>query len=121
MNKLMIVDDSNIIRNKISKCESAGNNFKIVATAKDGIDAIRKYKSHQPNVVTMDLTMPRMEGLDCIRELISLDPELRILVVSAISDKATGIKALELGAHGFLCKPFSDEDLLDALHSLMED
>lgn len=121
MNKLMIVDDSNIIRNKISRCGVESTDFKIVATARDGIDAIRKYNAFLPDLVTMDLTMPRMEGLECIEELISLNPELRILVVSALSDKATGIKALQLGAHGFLLKPFSDQELLEALRSLMED
>lgn len=121
MHKLMVVDDSNIIRNKIARCGMEGDDFMVVATASDGVEAVEQFKKHRPELVTMDLTMPRMEGLDCIIQLINIDEDVRILVVSALSDKATGIKALELGAQGFLCKPFTDEDLVDALHELLED
>lgn len=120
MHTLMIVDDSNIIRRKISRC-NIDDKFDVVATAGDGVEAVRKYKIYKPSVVTMDLTMPQMEGQDCIKELVKLDPDIRILVVSALSDKATGIKALELGAQGFLCKPFTEDELRVALSELIED
>lgn len=120
MYKLMVVDDSNIIRNKISRCEMEGQ-FEVVATAADGEEAVRRCKAYLPDVITMDLTMPRMEGLECIKKIMAFDSEIRILVVSALSDKATGIKALELGACGFLCKPFTEEALVDALYELVED
>lgn len=120
MHKLMIVDDSNIIRKKIARCEEDGI-FEVVTTACDGEQAVLRCKSHNPDVITMDLTMPKMEGLDAIMNIMAFNPDVRILVVSALSDKATGIKALELGARGFLCKPFSDEDLIEALLELTED
>lgn len=120
MHKLMIVDDSNIIRNRIQRAYDS-DNFMLVATANNGFDAIEKFKLHRPDVITMDLTMPQMEGLECIEKIVSLDPDVRILVVSALSDKATGIEALSLGASGFLCKPFSDEELVEALDELMRD
>jgi two-component system chemotaxis response regulator CheY len=69
----------------------------------------------------MDLTMPEMDGIACIQQLIALAPDLRILVVSALSDKATGIEALRQGARGFLCKPFTDQQLINALTELSED
>ena len=62
-----------------------------------------------------------MDGLECIYQLTSLDENANILVVSALSDKATGIKALQLGARGFLYKPFSDEELFQALNEMLED
>ena len=65
--------------------------------------------------------MPKMDGLECIYQLTSLDENANILVVSALSDKATGIKALQLGARGFLYKPFSDEELFQALNEMLED
>lgn len=120
MFKLMIVDDSNIIRNRIQRAYD-GQQFMLVATAINGADAIDKFKVHKPNVITMDLTMPNMDGLECIKKIVALDPDVRILVVSALSDKSTGIKALSLGASGFLCKPFSEEELADALDELMSD
>lgn len=118
MYKLMIVDDSNIIRNRIQRAYN-GEKFTLVATASNGFDAIEKFKTHSPDVVTMDITMPQMEGLECIEKIVEIDPTVRILVVSALSDKATGIRALSLGAGGFLCKPFSDEDLVEALDEMM--
>lgn len=116
---VLIVDDSMIIRNKIARLPS-DTPYKIVGKAKNGVEAIEMFRKLKPRIVTMDLTMPEMDGLECIQELIKIDPEVQILVVSALSDKATGIKALELGANGFLIKPFSDEELVKTLNELME-
>lgn len=119
MYKMLIVDDSMIIRNKIARLPSNAP-YKIVGKAKNGVEAVNLFRSLKPDIVTMDLTMPEMDGLECIQELIKIDPEVQILVISALSDKATGIKALELGANGFLTKPFSDDELLKTLNELME-
>ena len=116
----MIVDDSNIIRNRIQRAYDSGQ-FQLVATATTGVQAIEKFNQHRPDVITMDLTMPQMDGLECIEKIIAIDPNVRILVVSALSDKSTGIQALSIGANGFLCKPFSEEDLIESLHELMQD
>jgi Response regulator containing CheY-like receiver, AAA-type ATPase, and DNA-binding domains len=62
----------------------------------------------------MDLTMPEMDGVECTAEIADLDPQANILVISALSDKATAIKALKKGAKGFLYKPFTDGQLVDA-------
>lgn len=120
MYKLMIVDDSNIIRNRIQRATDSGE-FMLVATAVDGAQAVDKFNLHRPDVITMDLTMPQVDGLECIEKIVAIDADVRILVVSALSDKATGIEALSLGASGFLCKPFSEEELVESLHELMED
>ena len=117
--KLMIVDDSNVIRNRISRGTSRMD-IEVVATATNGLEAVELFKKHRPDIVTMDLTMPKMDGLECIYELTDIDPNANILVISALSDKATGIKALQLGARGFICKPFTDEDLFEALDEMME-
>jgi len=117
---LMIVDDSNIIRRKIERCKDS-NKFTVVASAANGAEALALYDQYKPRVITMDLTMPEMDGIACIEQLIARDADLRILVISALSDKATGIQALKKGARGFLCKPFSDEQLLEALTELVED
>lgn len=120
MLKLMIVDDSNIIRRKIERSQLRSPRFTIVASAANGLHAVKIFKEHRPDVITMDLTMPEMNGIECIKHIVKEDPEVLILVVSALSDKATGIEALEEGARGFLCKPFTDEDLVDALYELTE-
>ncbi|MDO5687197.1 MAG: response regulator [Neisseria sp.] len=120
MYKLMVVDDSNIIRNRIKRGYNSMQ-FELVATATNGVEALEFFKTHRPQVVTMDLTMPEMDGLECIKSIMELDPNVHILVVSALSDKATGIRALELGAQGFICKPFTDEQLVEALNELVQD
>jgi two-component system chemotaxis response regulator CheY len=116
--KLLIVDDSNIIRSKIAR--SLGQlNVKIVGLVGNGRDAVTRFESVHPDIVTMDLTMPEMDGLECIRAITRIDPTVRILVVSALADKATAIQALKEGAQGFLCKPFSDDELADAISELI--
>ena len=118
---LMIVDDSMIFRNRIARL--AGDErlagLQVVATAADGLEAVEQAHEHRPGFVTMDLTMPRMDGPSCLEALRSVLPDARILVVSALSDRATALKAMTRGAHGFLLKPFSDEQLVTSLQELM--
>ena len=116
--RLMIVDDSNIIRSKITRTLTQ-HNMEVVATASNGEEAISQFALSKPDVVTMDLTMPRMDGLECIRAIRKLNAEVHILVVSALADKATAIQALKEGAQGFLCKPFSEADLTEAMDELL--
>lgn len=117
---MMIVDDSSVIRRKIDRFNQNSPLFNVVATAKNGAEAVEKFEATNPQVVTMDLTMPQMDGIECIGALISRNSDLKILVVSALSDKATGIEALQKGAQGFLCKPFTEDQLAEALHELIE-
>lgn len=120
MLNLMIVDDSNIIRRRIERCHLESAQFNVVASATNGMEAVKMFQEASPDVVTMDLTMPEMDGIECIEKLVTINPDILILVISALSDKATGIEALEKGARGFLCKPFTDEDLTEALNELTE-
>lgn len=116
MTTLMIVDDSNIIRNQITRI--GAQNFQVVATAANGEEAIAHYRKYRPDIVTMDLTMPKVDGLACIQAIMDIDPEAKILVVSALSDQETGLEALELGACGFLMKPVNESDLSQMLMQL---
>lgn len=116
--KLMIVDDSGVIRNKIAR-GAAAKQFEVVGLAHDGEEALKLFRATLPEVVTMDLTMPRMDGIACIQALLDIQPSTLILVVSALADKATAIEALKRGAHGFVLKPFSDEQIGAALLELI--
>lgn len=116
--KLLIVDDSNIIRNKIARAMEAYG-LEIAGMAPNGEKALQIFQDTRPQVVTMDLTMPQMDGIECIRKLHALDPTVRILVVSALADKATAIQALKEGAQGFLCKPFTADELTEAIGELL--
>jgi two-component system chemotaxis response regulator CheY len=116
--KLLIVDDSNIMRRRIERSQQF-EELQLVGTAANGVDAIELFKKHDPDVVTMDLTMPRMDGIECIGRLVELKPAVRILVISALADKATAVEAMEKGANGFLNKPFTDRQLNEAFAELM--
>ena len=116
---MMIVDDSMIIRNKIERALTDFD-INVVGIAKNGFEAVELMASSNPKMVTMDLTMPVMDGTECIEELLKLSPDLIILVVSALSDKATAIAALQKGAHGFLCKPFTEAELTNAISKLIK-
>ena len=116
--KLMIVDDSNIMRRRIERSNQF-EELELVGTAGNGLEAIEMFKKMDPDVVTMDLTMPQMDGIECISKLVALKPAIRILVISALADKATAVEAMEKGANGFLNKPFSDRQLNEAIADLM--
>ncbi|MFO1401043.1 MAG: response regulator [Steroidobacteraceae bacterium] len=119
VHRLMIVDDSNVIRRRIERAHDLPF-VEFVGAARNGREALDLHSRAHPTIVTMDLTMPEMDGNECVAELVKRDPDIRILVISALADKATAIDALEKGASGFLCKPFTDRQLNDALRKLIE-
>jgi two-component system, chemotaxis family, chemotaxis protein CheY len=116
--KLLIVDDSNIMRRRIERSQQF-EELEVVGTAGNGIEALEMFHKTDPDVVTMDLTMPQMDGIECISKLVQLKPAVRILVISALADKATAVEAMERGANGFLNKPFTDRQLNEAIAELM--
>ena len=114
----MIVDDSNIIRRRIERSQQI-DRLEVVGAAGNGREAVELFRRTQPDVVTMDLTMPEMDGIECVQQLVAINSKVLILVVSALADKATAVEAIEKGANGFLCKPFTDRQLNDALEELL--
>jgi two-component system chemotaxis response regulator CheY len=115
----MIVDDSNIMRRRIERSNQM-DELELVGTAGNGLEAVELFKRTDPDVVTMDLTMPKMDGIECISQLVALKPSVRILVISALADKATAVEAMEKGANGFLNKPFTDRQLNEAIADLLK-
>ncbi|HTW37575.1 MAG TPA: response regulator [Steroidobacteraceae bacterium] len=118
--RLLIVDDSNIMRRRIERSQQF-EELEVVGAAANGVEALELFRRTDPDLVTMDLTMPQMDGIECIEELVRLKPTVRILVISALADKATAVDAMEKGANGFLHKPFTDRQLNEALAELIND
>jgi two-component system, chemotaxis family, chemotaxis protein CheY len=116
--KLMIVDDSNIMRRRIERSQQF-EELELIGTAGNGLEALELFKKADPDVITMDLTMPQMDGIECISQLVAMKPSVRILVISALADKATAVEAMEKGANGFLNKPFTDRQLNEAIAELI--
>ena len=117
--KLMVVDDVMVVREQIQNVLKS-ESFEIVGTAQNGVEAVQQFKALKPRVMTLDITMPLMNGIETIRRIKALDKDVRILVVSGSADKETLIKAMRVGACGFLVKPFADAELVDAMEELVE-
>lgn len=117
--KIMIVDDSSVIRRKIERCDLFTGKTEIRQAA-NGVEALSIFPSFRPDLTTMDLTMPEMDGVESVQEIIKLDPTAKILVVSALTDKETALQAIKYGARGFLPKPFTEEQLSDALGKVLK-
>lgn len=88
------------------------NGFEVIGEAVDGIDAVRKFKVLEPDIVTMDITMPEMNGIDAIKEIKKIKKDANIIVISALGSTASVYDAVNAGACGFIVKPFKENDVL---------
>jgi two-component system chemotaxis response regulator CheY len=118
--KMLIVDDSTVMQRKIQRSITL-EQITDFLTASNGLEAIEVFKQEMPELVTMDLTMPEMDGVECVKHLVEIKPDVLILVISSLSDKATTIQAMKNGAKGFLTKPFDDEQINNALEELLDE
>jgi two-component system chemotaxis response regulator CheY len=117
--KLLIVDDSLVVRNAIQRSVDEGR-ISDVYRAEDGEAAVSIFARERPELVTMDLTLPRLDGLGAIRRIHEIQPRTSILVISALNSHKTAMDAIALGACGFLTKPFTPREIAEALDQLAE-
>ncbi len=115
---LLIVDDSSTVRRSIER-HIFSNRVTEIYQAANGREALELFERYRPEFVTMDLTMPEMDGLTCISKMMALKPDTRLMVISALGDAETAIEAVERGANEYVVKPFSPEDLNLALANLV--
>ncbi len=94
--------------------------FEIIGQAEDGLQAVAKYQELRPDVVTMDLLMPEMTGIDALREIIKYDSDACIVMCSSIGQEALITEAMEAGAMSWVVKPFRPPQLLDAIESALQ-
>jgi two-component system chemotaxis response regulator CheY len=117
LSKILIVDDAAFMRMRCAKLLT-DNGFE-VAEAADGSEALEKYKEHKPDAVLLDITMPNMDGISTLKELLKIDPGARIAMVTAMGQQSMVIEALKTGARDFVVKPFEAERVLAALNKMM--
>ena len=117
--RMLIVDDSNIIRGRIERSQK-NDRIEIVGNAENGRVAVDLCHKLRPDVATVDITMPEMDGIECVAQMLKINPDMLILVVSAMNDQTMILAALHAGAHGFLGKPFSEASLNAALNELLK-
>ncbi len=118
MKKIMVVDDSRVVQIQLSKILE-GTDFEIAAYCRTGEEAIQKYTDVRPDLITMDIIMPGIDGLEAARAILQEHPEARILMVSSLAYDDTMDEAKEIGAKGFVYKPFERDQILDSLNKAL--
>ncbi len=117
MAKVMITDDSLFMRNKLARL-LAKHNYETIQ-AGDGVEAVRLYRETKPDVVLMDITMPRKNGLEALADILKFDPRARVIMLTALDQKSVAATAILTGAKDFLAKPVRPDRLLQALEKAL--
>jgi two-component system, chemotaxis family, chemotaxis protein CheY len=113
-NRVLIVDDAAFMRMMIKEILTK-NGYAVVGEASDGAQAVDKYKELSPDLVTMDITMPEMDGITALREIKKIDPSAKVIMCSAMGQQAMVIDAIQAGAKDFVVKPFQADRVIEAI------
>ena len=111
---VLVCDDAIFMRTMISDILQQSG-FEVVGEAETGVEAVAQYRKLKPDLVTMDIVMPDMGGIDAVREITKFDPNARILMCSAMGQQALVVEAIQAGAKDFVVKPFQPSRVLEAV------
>ncbi|NLG83683.1 MAG: response regulator [Firmicutes bacterium] len=117
-NRVLVVDDAAFMRMMIKDILRKGG-YQVVGEAEDGIKAIEKYRELKQDLVTMDITMPDMDGITAVKEIRAIDPNAVIIMCSAMGQQAMVIDAIQAGAKDFIVKPFQPDRVLEAIRKVL--
>lgn len=117
-NRILIVDDAAFMRMMIRDILTK-NGFEVVGEAQDGVQAIEKFKELHPDLITMDITMPEMDGIAALKEIKNLDPNAKVIMCSAMGQQAMVIDAIQAGAKDFIVKPFQSDRVIEAINKTL--
>ena len=118
MARMLIVDDSIMMRKTLRTIlQRAGHT--IEAEAVNGEQAVTFYTKHRPDLVTLDITMPGISGIEAIKQIREFDPDANIIIVSALGQKQTIFEALQNGARNYIMKPITEEKLLSVVNMVL--
>ncbi|HHY06626.1 MAG TPA: response regulator [Clostridia bacterium] len=115
---ILIVDDAAFMRMMLKEI-LAKNGYEVAGEAEDGISAVTKYRALKPDLVTMDITMPKMDGITAVKEIKKIDKNARIVMCSAMGQQAMVIDAIQAGARDFIVKPFQPVRVLEAVQKAL--
>lgn len=118
MKKIMIVDDSVIIRQRLKELFK-NKGFEVTAEVESGEKAIIKFKDCKPDIVTMDIALPGMSGIEVVKKLIEIDPSVKIIMLTATGERTTVLKAIKMGAVHFIVKPFQDAKVMEVIREVL--
>jgi two-component system chemotaxis response regulator CheY len=115
---VLVCDDAIFMRTMISDILAQAG-YEIVGEAETGAQAIERYKQLKPDLVTMDIVMPDLGGIEAVREIVRFDPSARILMCSAMGQQALVVEAIQAGARDFVVKPFQPSRVLEAVQRVL--
>jgi two-component system chemotaxis response regulator CheY len=118
MAKIMVVDDAAFMRQMLKHIlENAGH--EVLCEAADGAEAVEKYRAFRPELVTMDITMPEMEGIEALQRIRRDDPDAKVIMCTAMGQQRLIVQAIQNGARDFIVKPFQTSRVLEAVSKVM--
>ena len=118
MSRFITIDDSAMIRMRLKTAiESCGH--EVVGEAGDGKEGVSLYKELKPDVVTLDISMPQQDGIETLKQILELNSEAKVIIISALGQKQTILEAFELGARDFVTKPFELEQVKEIIKNLI--
>lgn len=118
MAKVLIVDDAKFMRMTLTNILKKGNH-EVVGEAENGKTAVELYQDLKPDLVTMDITMPEMTGIDAVKQIKEIDPNSKIIMCSAMGQQKLVVEAIETGAKDFIVKPFDESRVLEAVNRVL--
>ncbi len=119
MARILIVDDAKFMRLTLTNILKKANH-EIVGEADNGRTAVEMYREFQPDLVTMDVTMPEMSGIEAVKEIRREFPDAKIIMCSAMGQQRMVVEAIETGAKDFIVKPFDEHRVLDAINRVLK-
>lgn len=117
--RILIVDDAMIIRMILTKILTEAG-YEVAGEASTGAEGIRKYRELKPDLVTMDITMPGMGGINALKAIRTFDPQAKVVICSAMGQKALIIDAMQAGAINFIAKPFDEGKVIETISKALQ-
>lgn len=118
--RVLIVDDALFMRNMLKEILNNSGRYEVIGEAANGQEAIEVYQKLKPQLVTMDIVMPVMDGIEATREILKLDPTARIVMCSALGQEPLVIESIAAGAKDFIVKPFSPDKVVKVLDQIVQ-
>ena len=119
MTRVLIADDASFMRQMIGDIIEP-EDFQVVGEASDGVEVVEKWKELHPDIVMMDIVMPKRSGIDAVKEIVALDPTARVVMCSALGQEALVMEAIQAGAKDFIVKPFKPESVVATLRKALD-
>ena len=112
--RVLVVDDAAFMRMMVKDILSK-NGYEVVGEAENGLKAVEKYQELKPDLTTMDITMPEMDGISAVKEIKKIDPSAKVIMCSAMGQQSMVVEAIQAGARDFIVKPFQPDRVLEAV------